>query len=81
MTMKTQLPSLITRDAEAGITLACKLAGQLQSHHEKIRDSFERPGGMNYLLPQNLPVEVVSSILFYAITAANNGWSNTAISG
>jgi hypothetical protein len=78
MTMKTQLPSLITNDPVAGISLACRLAEQLQAHHAETHDSIERPGGMNYLLPQNVPVEVISSILFYAITAANNGWPNTA---
>lgn len=78
MTMKTQLPSLITSDADAGMTLACKLAERLQACHEKARNSIERPGGLNYLLPQDIPVEVVSSILFYAISAANNGWPNTA---
>jgi ankyrin repeat protein len=76
--MKTQLPSLITSDAKAGMTLACQLAEQLQSHHEEARDSAARPGGMNYLLPPNVSVEVVSSILFYAIAAANNGWANAA---
>ncbi len=35
-----------------------------------------RPGGTNYLLPPNLPVEMISSILFYAIAAANNGWTS-----
>jgi hypothetical protein len=29
---------------------------------------------MNYLLPPNIPAEVVSSILFYSIAATNNGW-------
>jgi hypothetical protein len=72
--MKTPLASLITRDAETGLTLACQLAKQLQAHHEQARNSAARPGGMNYLLPPNTSVEVVSSILFYAITVANNGW-------
>jgi hypothetical protein len=72
--MKTELPSLITSDAEAGMTLACKLAQQLHAHHKKARDSAARPGGMNYLLPPQVSVEVVGSILFYAIAAANNGW-------
>jgi hypothetical protein len=75
--MKTQLPSLITSDPVAGMSLACQLAEQLQTHHEETRDSIDRPGGMNYLLPQNVPMEVVSGILFYAIAAANNGWPNT----
>jgi hypothetical protein len=76
--MKTQLPSLITSDAKAGMALASQLAEQLQSHHEQARNSASRPGGMNYLLPPNVPLEVVSSILFYAISAANNGWANAA---
>ena len=58
------------------MTLACQLAEQLQAHHEQVRNSAARPGGMNYLLPPNIPVEVVSGILFYAIAAANNGWAN-----
>jgi hypothetical protein len=74
--MKAQLPSLVTSDAEAGMILACQLAEQLCAHHEQARNSSVRPGGMNYLLLPNTPVEVVSSILFYAITAANNGWAN-----
>jgi hypothetical protein len=76
--MKTQLPSLITSNAETGMTLACHLAEQLQAHHDQARNSAVRPGGMNYLLPPNISMEVVSSILFYAITAANNGWANAA---
>jgi hypothetical protein len=76
--MKTKLPSLITSDTEAGLTLASQLAEQLQAHHEKARNAATRPGGMNYLLPPNIPVEVVSSILFCAIAAANNGWANAA---
>jgi hypothetical protein len=76
LTMKIQLPSLVTIDAEAGMTLACQLAEQLQAHHEQARNSAVRPGGMNYLLPPKTPAEVVSSILFYAIAAANNGWAS-----
>ncbi|HUE37224.1 MAG TPA: hypothetical protein VMO20_07520 [Candidatus Acidoferrum sp.] len=76
--MKTQFPSLVTSNAEAGLALACRLAEQLQAHHERTRDTVARPGGTNYLLPPNLPVEFVSSILFYAIAAANGGWANPA---
>ena len=61
------------------MTLACELAEQLRSHHEQARNSAARPGGMNYLLPPNIPTEVVSSILFYAIAAANNGWANAKV--
>ena len=55
--------------------LACQLAKKLCAHHEQSRNSAVRPG-MNYLLPPNTPVEVVSSILFYAIATANHGWAN-----
>jgi hypothetical protein len=45
---------------------------------EETRNSIERSGGMNYLLTQNISAGVVSSILFYGITAANNRWPNSA---
>jgi hypothetical protein len=76
LTMKTLLPSLITSTPESGLVLACQLAEQLQAHYEQARNSAARPGGMNYLLPPNISTEVVSSILFYAITATNNGWAS-----
>ena len=76
--MKAQFPSLITADPEAGMTLACQLAERLRASHEQARNPVERPGGMNYLVPPGVSVEVVSSILFYAISAANNGWANAA---
>jgi hypothetical protein len=79
--MKTQLHSLITSDPVAALSLACQLAEQLQAHLEETRDSIDRPGGMNYLLPQHVPVEIVSGILFYAIAAANYGWPNCRRSG
>ena len=60
------------------MALASQLAEELQAHHEEARNIVARPGGMNYLLPPNIPVEYVSSILFYAIAAANNGWKNPA---
>ena len=60
------------------MALACQLAEQLQAHHELARNSATRPGGMKYLLPPNISMEIVTSILFYAITAANNGWANPA---
>ena len=74
--MKTQLPSLITSDAQAGMALACELAEQLQTHHEQAAKSAERPGGMNYLIAPKMSVEAVSCVLFYAIAAANNGWAH-----
>jgi len=76
--MKTHLPSLITINAAAGMSLACQLAEQLQAHYEKTHGALERPGGMNYLLPQSVSVEFISGVLFYAIAAANSGWPNAA---
>ena len=58
------------------MTLACQLAEQLLTHLEQARNSVSRPGGMNYLLPAAVPKETITSILFYAIAAANNGWAN-----
>jgi hypothetical protein len=72
--MKTELPSLVTGDAVSGMTLASQLAEQLHTRHEQARNSATRPGGTNYLLPQKVSVEVIGSILFFAIAAANNGW-------
>ncbi|HUA64717.1 MAG TPA: hypothetical protein VME24_02645 [Alphaproteobacteria bacterium] len=54
---------------------ACR---RLQAHHEQPRNTVPRPGGMNYSLPPSIPVEYVSGILFYAIAAANSGWTNPA---
>jgi hypothetical protein len=76
--MKPRFPSLITSHPEAGVLLACQLAEQLHAHYEQARNSAERPGGMNYLLPPDVSVAVVSSILFYAIAAANDGWTKAA---
>jgi len=71
--MKDQLPSLITPDSQAGLTLACKLAAELHAQLDQAHSKMERPGGMNYLLPPTVPREITSSILFYAIAAANRG--------
>lgn len=74
--MKNALPPLITRDAQAGLTLAGQLADSLHAQIEKANAQVERPGGMNYLLPAPIPKEIIASMLFYAIAAANNGWVN-----
>jgi len=37
-----------------------------------------RPGGMNYLLPPNVSVEVISSILFHAICRRQQRLANAA---
>ena len=72
--MNITLPSLITSDPRTGLTLAGKLADQLQPQIEKAIAKVERPGGMNYLLPAPVPKAVTTSILFYAIAVANHGW-------
>jgi len=68
----TNLPSLITPDASAGLALAGKPAEQLQG--QLASTPAERPGGMNYLQPATVPKEAAAGILFYAIAAANQGW-------
>jgi hypothetical protein len=35
----------------------------------------EQPGGTNYRLPATIPNEIIAGILFYAIAAANQGWT------
>jgi hypothetical protein len=75
--MKNELNSLITTDAQTGITLASQLADRLHSEIAQATQT-ERPGGMNYLLPVPVPKEIIASILFYAIATANCGWTNHA---
>ena len=72
--MNHQLPSLITTDAQAGLTLAGQLAAHLSAQLAQANATVERPGGMNYLLPAPVPPEITTGILFYAIAAANRGW-------
>ena len=72
--MKTELPSLITPDAKSGLTLASRLSEQLHEQFAQANDQVEHPGGTNYLLAAPVPIEVISSVLFYAIAAANHGW-------
>jgi hypothetical protein len=74
--MKDALPSLITADVPAGLTLAAQLADRLHTQIEQAAAHVERPGGMNYLAPRRIPKEMITSILFYAIAAANGGWPN-----
>ena len=72
--MKTELPSLITPDAKSGLTLAGRLSEQLHEQFDQANAQVEHPGGTNYLLAAPVPIEVISSVLFYAIAAANHGW-------
>jgi hypothetical protein len=72
--MNNRFPSLITPDSETGLILAGNLADQLQSQIDQASSKVERPGGMNYLLPLQVPKEIIAGILFYAIATANHGW-------
>lgn len=74
--MKNELPSLITPNTQAGLTLAGRLADSLHSQIEQANTHMEHPGGTNYLLPAAVPKEIIASILFYAIAAANQGWTS-----
>jgi hypothetical protein len=76
--MKTELPSLITPDANSGLTLAGRLSEQLQEQFAQANARVEHPGGTNYLVSAPVPKEVISSVLFYAIAAANHGWQPEA---
>jgi hypothetical protein len=73
--MKNELPSLITPDTQAGLTLAGQLADRLQAQIEQANAQVEHPGGTNYRLPATIPKEIIAGILFYAIAAANQGWT------
>lgn len=72
--MKNQLPSLITADAQSGLALANQLSAELHAQLDLANAKVERPGGMNFLLPPTVPREITTSILFYTIAAANSGW-------
>jgi hypothetical protein len=77
--MNDAFPSLITSDAKAGMELAGRLAHQLHSQIEEASCKVERPGGMNYLLPAQVPKEITTGILFYAISVVNRGWPITVL--
>ena len=74
--MSDTLPSLITPDAGAGLVLAGQLAGKLHTELAQAGSKIERPGGMNFLEPRQVPREFIAAILFYAIASANQGWTD-----
>ena len=76
--MENALHSLITPDTHAGLALAGQMAEKLQTQIEQAKAHVGHPGGTNYLLPAAIPKEIIASILFYAITAANQGWTSKA---
>ena len=73
--MNNERLSLITPDAHTGLNLAGELAERLHTQLQAANDRVERPGGTNYLLPPRVPKEIIASILFYAISIANQGWT------
>jgi hypothetical protein len=76
--MKTQLPLLITPDTQTGLTLAGQLAERLHAQIDRIDTKEEWLGGMNYLPSKPVPKEIIAGILFFAIAAANQGWTSEA---
>ncbi len=73
-----QLPSLTTPDTQSGLALAGQMADSLHAQFEQNNVDTKWLGGMNYL-PSKLPQkEIIASILFYAIAAANQGWATKA---
>lgn len=77
--MTTPKTSLHTANAQAGLDLANELADHLQTQMENADGNASRPGGTNYLAPQRVPKEIMTGILFYAITMANQGWANPKV--
>jgi hypothetical protein len=69
--MKNEFPSLITANIQAGLALAGQLEDSLQSQIEQTDVKAKWLGDMNYLPPSSVPKEIIASILFYAIAAAN----------
>jgi hypothetical protein len=72
--MNTELPSLITPNPLSGMVLAGELTDKLHDQFEQANARVAHPGGTNYLAAAPIPREVISSVLFYAIAAANCGW-------
>ena len=74
--MNNDLPTLTTANTQAGLMLAGQLAHRLHAQIEQANSCVERPGGTNYLVPSPVPKALIASILFYAIAAANRGWTS-----
>jgi hypothetical protein len=75
------LPSLLTPTPRAGLALAAELADQMLADLGRANAEAERPGGTTYKLAPAPAREVVASLLFYSIAAANNGWRATSEDG
>jgi hypothetical protein len=74
MPPKLELPSLITPNAADGLNLAARIAAQILDQLDESIDMAEMPGGTHLLLPPTMPRELVTSVVFYTIAAANRGW-------
>jgi hypothetical protein len=74
MQPKPELPSLITTNAADGLALAGQIAAQILDELVTATETVELPGGTHLLLPPALPRELVTSVVFYTIAAANRGW-------
>jgi hypothetical protein len=75
MQPKLELPSLITTNAADGLALAGQITAQILDQVEKGIETVKMPGGTHLLLPPAMPRELVTSVVFYTISAANRGWS------
>jgi hypothetical protein len=74
MPPKLELPSLITTNAADGLSLAGQIAAQILDQLDETTEMMEMPGGTHLLLPPAMPPELVTSVVFYTIAAANRGW-------
>jgi len=72
--LEPDFPSLVTTNAADGLALAGQIAAQILSQVAKANEKVQRPGGTHLLLPPAMSRELVTSIVFYTIAAANRGW-------
>jgi hypothetical protein len=72
--MENEFPSLITPTAQAGLVPAIQLADRIHAQIGETDVKATWLGGMNYLPSRSVPKEIIASILFYAVAAANQGW-------
>ena len=70
-----QYHSLKTADLADGVALSATLAKEITRNISIGLPSIPKPGGTNYASPASIPQELIASILFVAISAANDGWS------
>jgi len=73
--MNNERLSIITPDAHAGLNLAGELAERLHTQLQAANDRVERPCGTNYLLSAPVPKEIIVGVMFFAISIANQGWT------